>query len=85
MPITKPFDHHYEKYEQWSLENQHIYLSEVAAIHHFMPQIGLGLEIGVGGGQFALPLNFPFGIDPSENMLKLAQQKGIRVVRAVAE
>ena len=85
MPITKPFDQHYDEYEQWFVENQYVYLSEIAAVHNFIPTIGLGLEIGVGSGQFALPLKIPFGIDPSENMLNLAQQKGIIVLKGVAE
>lgn len=85
MPITKPFDQHHDEYEQWFVDNQYVYLSEIAAVRHFMPTTGLGVEIGVGSGQFSLPLKILFGIDPSENMLKLAQQKGIVVVRAVAE
>ena len=85
MPITQPFDQHYDEYEQWFVENQYVYLSEVAAVRHFMPKTGTGVEIGIGSGQFALPLKVPFGIDPSENMSKLAQQKGIIVLRGVAE
>ena len=85
MPITKPFDQHYDEYEQWFVENQYVYLSEIAAIRHFVPKTGLGVEIGVGSGQFALPLEIPIGIDPSENMLNLAQQKGIIVLKGVAE
>lgn len=85
MPITKPFDQHSDEYEQWFIENRYVYLSELAAVRHFMPRSGMGVEIGVGSGQFALPLKIPFDIDPSEMMLKLAQQKGIGVVKAVAE
>ena len=85
MPITKPFDQHYDEYEQWFVENRYVYLSEIAAIRHFVPKTGLGVEIGVGSGQFALPLEIPIGIDPSENMLNLAQQKGIIVLKGVAE
>jgi len=85
MPITKPFDQHSDEYEQWFLENQYVYLSEIAAVRHFLPAMGIGVEIGVGSGQFALPLEIPFGIDPSEKMLNLAQQKGLVVTKAVAE
>jgi SAM-dependent methyltransferase len=85
MPITKPFDQHYDEYEQWFVENRYVYLSEIAAIRHFLPITGLGMEIGVGSGQFARPLKIPFGIDPSENMLKLVQQKGIIILKGVAE
>lgn len=85
MPITKPFDQHSDEYEQWFIENRYVYLSELAAVRHFMPRSGMGVEIGVGSGQFALPLSISFGIEPSENMLKLAQQKGIVALKAVAE
>jgi len=85
MPITKPFDQHYDEYEQWFVENRYVYLSEIAAIRHFVPKTGLGVEIGVGSGQFVLPLEIPIGIDPSKNMLNLAQQKGIIVLKGVAE
>jgi len=86
MPITKPFDLHFDEYEQWFFENRYVYLSELDAVRYFMPRSGgMGLEIGVGSGQFASPLQIPFGIDPSEKMLKLAQQKGLVVTQAVAE
>ena len=85
MPITNPFDLRYNEYEQWFVENRYVYFSEIAALRHFIPPTGIGLEIGVGSGQFALPLKIPFGIDPSENMLNLAQQKRVVVVKAVAE
>ena len=68
MPITEPFDQHSDEYERWFIENRYVYLSEIAAIHHFIPPTGLGVEIGVGSGQFTQPLKIPFGIDPSENM-----------------
>ncbi len=85
MPITKPFDQNIREYEQWFVENRYVYRSEIAAVRHFLPSKGLRLEIGVGSGQFAKPLQIPYGIDPSENMLLLAQQKGIVVIKSVAE
>jgi len=85
MPITKPFDQHYDEYEQWFVKNRNVYLSENAAVRHFIPTTGTGVEIGAGSGQFALPLKSPFGIDPSVNMLNLTQQKGIIVLKGGAE
>lgn len=80
-----PFDQHYHQYEQWFAENQYVYLSEIAAVRHFISSSGLGMEIGVGSGQFASPLNIPFGIDPSEKMLRLAQKKRITILKSVAK
>ncbi len=87
MPKTKPFNLHHAKYEQWFVENRYVYLSEIAAVRHFIPTSAMskGLEIGIGSGQFAHPLKIPFGIDPTDNMLKLAQKKGITILKAVAE
>jgi ubiquinone/menaquinone biosynthesis C-methylase UbiE len=85
MPITEPFDQNCDEYERWFVENRCVYLSELAAVRHFLPVSGKGVEIGAGSGQFALPLEIPIGIDPSEKMLSLAQQKGVVVLKAVAE
>jgi ubiquinone/menaquinone biosynthesis C-methylase UbiE len=43
------------------------------------------VEIGVGSGLFAEPLNIKIGIDPSDAMLKLASERGITVYKGVAE
>ncbi len=45
----------------------------------------MGLEIGVGTGRIASALSIRFGLDPSGNMLKLAQQKNILVVQGFGE
>src|SRR5579863_8743760 len=44
-----------------------------------------GVEIGVGTGRFAQPLHIKFGIEPSENMAQLAEKRGIKVYRTLAE
>jgi len=85
MTKTNPFDQHSSDYDQWFVENPYVYLSEIAAIRHFLPKSGKHIEIGVGSGRFAMPLNISLGIDPSEKMLKLAQQRKINAVKAVAE
>ena len=85
MPKTQPFDQYFSDYENWFIENKYAYLPELAAIHHFLPSIGKGVEIGTGSGQFALPLKIKRGIDPSKSMVNLAKQKGLIVCRAVAE
>lgn len=43
------------------------------------------LEIGVGPGRFAGKLKIDFGVDPSQEMLRKASKRGIKVTRAVAE
>ena len=43
------------------------------------------LEIGVGTGRLAEKLGISFGVDPSEEMLRKAFERGTKVVRAVAK
>lgn len=51
----------------------------------FLPWSRLGVEIGVGSGRFAVPLDIRVGIDPSPRMLAIAAARGIEVVEGVAE
>jgi len=73
------FDRYYKRYDDWYDRNKFAYLSELEAIKKVLPKRGKGLEIGVGTGRFADALGIKFGIDPAENMLKIAKQRGIDV------
>ncbi|MDX9959582.1 MAG: class I SAM-dependent methyltransferase, partial [Spirochaetia bacterium] len=44
-----------------------------------------GMEVGVGSGNFAVPLGIGLGVEPSEEMARKAERQGIRVFRNVAE
>jgi len=79
------FDKYAEKYDQWYKRNKYVYLSELKALKQAVPKSGKGLEIGVGTGRFAKPLGISIGIDPSENMLKIAKKRGINVFVGVGE
>ena len=37
------------------------------------------MEIGVGTGRFAAPLGITIGIDPSKNMIDIAEERGVNV------
>jgi ubiquinone/menaquinone biosynthesis C-methylase UbiE len=71
------FDKYYEKYDAWYDKNRFVYLSELEAIKRVLPKEGKGLEIGVGTGRFAAPLDITMGIDPSRNMLSIAEHRGV--------
>lgn len=75
--ISNFFDRNYKRYDAWYDRNKFAYLSELGALRNVLPKKGKGLEIGVGTGRFAAPLGIRFGIDPSKNMLKIAQKRGI--------
>ena len=85
MPKTGPFDKYPSRYERWFDINKYVYESELEAVRELMPEQGRGIEIGVGSGRFAAPLGISCGVEPSEEMAALAGEKGIEVVRGVAE
>jgi len=85
MPKIEPFERYANKYEDWFENNKFAYESELQAIKEQLPENGEGIEIGVGSGRFAAPLGIALGLDPSKEMRKIAQKKGIEVIDGVAE
>lgn len=79
------FDQNTLEYDQWFDKHSTIYQSEFLAIQQAIPKNKSGIEIGVGTGRFAQPLKIKFGIEPSENMARVAEQREITVYRAFAE
>lgn len=79
------FDRKAPVYDRWFEKHKNLYQSELSAIQKAIPENQTGIEIGVGTGRFAEPLNIQYGIEPSENMAKFAEQRGITVYRAYAE
>jgi len=57
----------------------------VLAVRSFIPQSGVGLELGVGTGRFAVPLGIKVGVELAHAMASFARQRGIRVYEARAE
>lgn len=78
------FDEFTAEYDAWFDKHPAIYQSEVLALKQAVPT-GAGIEIGVGSGRFAEPLNIKYGVEPSVSMAALAIQRGIKVIHAVAE
>ena len=85
MARIEPFEKYSEKYEDWFEKNKFVYESEIQAIKELFPKVKKSIEIGVGSGKFAVPLGIKIGVDPSPRMRKVAEQKGIKVINAVAE
>jgi ubiquinone/menaquinone biosynthesis C-methylase UbiE len=85
MPRIEPFEKYSGKYEDWFERNEFVYKSEIQAIKELFPEVKKGIEIGVGSGRFAVPLGIKVGVDPSPRMREIAQQKGVKVIDAVAE
>ncbi|MBN2030210.1 class I SAM-dependent methyltransferase [bacterium] len=85
MIKTEPFEKYASQYEDWFEKNPFVYQSELRAIKEMLSGKGKGLEIGVGSGRFALPLNIRTGIEPAEKMRRIAQKRGIQVIGSQAE
>ena len=85
-PITLDvFDSYASEFDGWYDRNNFVYLSEVKALRKAVPGKGKGLEIGVVTGRFASKLNISEGIDPSENMLRIAASRGLKITKASGE
>jgi ubiquinone/menaquinone biosynthesis C-methylase UbiE len=74
-----------EEYEKWFIKNKSAYQAELKAVKELFQSENRTLEIGVGTGRFAVPLNIKIGMEPSPAMGIIAQQRGIEVVEGVAE
>ncbi len=83
--MSKVFDVYYKRYDAWYDKNKFAYLSELEALKEVIPEEGKGLEIGVGTGRFAGPLNITIGLDCSKNMLDIAEKRGVNVRWGYAE
>jgi SAM-dependent methyltransferase len=85
---AEEFDAHAAEYDKWfeSAEGSALFASEVGAIlpHAMIPEHPF-LEIGVGTGRFAKELEIDEGIDPSEQMLIFARERGVKAQRAAGE
>lgn len=85
MAKIEPFEKYSNEYEEWFEKNSSIYESELNAIKTFVPEDKYGVEIGVGTGRFAVPLNIKVGVDPSPKLAEIARRKGITVYENSAE
>lgn len=85
MDTSFVFDQHTVEYDQWYERHAALYESELEALRRALPSQGNGVEIGVGTGRFAAPLGINTGVEPAENMAKMAEQRGVKVHRAYAE
>lgn len=85
MAQTDVFDLHVDAYENWFEQHSHAYTSELEAVRGLLPQTGLGVEVGVGTGRFAVPLGVRLGVEPSTAMRRVAEARGVDVLDGTAE
>ncbi len=80
-----PFDTFTDEYENWFIENEILFQSELLALKQVVPIDKTGIEIGVGSGIFAEKLHVTCGVDPSVKILELARRRNSTVCQAAAE
>jgi ubiquinone/menaquinone biosynthesis C-methylase UbiE len=85
MARIKPFERYALEYESWFERNKYAYESELLAVEKAIPEIGEGIEIGVGSGRFAQPFGIRYGLEPSFEMRHFARKRGIKVIDGIAE
>ncbi len=85
MAKTGPFDLHATQYEQWFDDNEYVYKSELEAVRKLIPDMGRGIEVGIGSGRFAIPLDIKEGIEPSDEMRNKARSNGLNAIHGIAE
>ena len=81
------FDSLAESYDAWFEEDgKRIFAIEARAFQEVLTLLPKPwLEVGVGSGRFAQALGIETGIDPSANLLKMAEGRGLTVFRARGE
>lgn len=82
-----PFEAFAEKYDSWfDREGKTIFQTEALAFRQVLPSLPRPwIEIGIGSGRFAEALGIDVGIEPSENLKRMAESRGIRVVKGRGE
>jgi ubiquinone/menaquinone biosynthesis C-methylase UbiE len=84
MLKNKAFVKNTDKYDDWFDKNSNAYISEIKAFQTLSIS-GKSIEIGVGTGKFAIPLNITTGIEPTSQMYEKAVSQGIDIIEAIAE
>ena len=78
-PKASAFDSMALEYNSWfEDEGKSIFATEVQALQQILPLLSMPwLEIGVGSGRFAQALGISIGLDPSNELLKIAKSRGV--------
>ena len=80
------FDKLSEEYDEWFDRHPYAFQSEVEAIRSFLPEgESHGIEVGLGSGRFAQALGIKEGVEQSFALRRLAVNRGVEVMDAVAE
>ncbi len=82
---VRVFEENARKYDEWFERNETLYRSELLALEQAVPADVEAVEVGVGTGRFAQPLNIGYGVEPSGAMAGIAEERGVIVHKGFAE
>jgi SAM-dependent methyltransferase len=85
IPSRRVFEEHAEDYDTWFDDHNNVYQAQMRVLRRAVPGFHRGLEVGVGSGRFAAPLGVKCGIDPAQNLVRMAKRRGVEVARGEAE
>jgi SAM-dependent methyltransferase len=87
QPKIRAFNSLSRVYDAWfEEEGRLIFASEVEALRQALPLLPKPwIEVGVGSGRFAQALGIDIGLDPSSGLLKIARNRGARVLLGQGE
>jgi thiazole biosynthesis enzyme len=79
------FDTSAEDFDVWFSKNQAIFESELLAQRYFIADPEGSLSIGCGTGIFDEQLGITLGVEPSDDMAKIARKRGMKIKVGTAE
>jgi len=79
------FEREAKDFDFWFSKNENVFESEFLAEKMLFPKSNNSLSVGVGSGLFASKLGIKNGVEPSKEMAKLAESRGINVKIGRAE
>jgi hydroxymethylpyrimidine kinase/phosphomethylpyrimidine kinase len=79
------FEESAEDFDSWFDKNRVVFESELLAEKYFLSNPKNSVSVGVGSGLFASRLKIEYGVEPSKEMAKLAEKRGIKVRIGTAE
>ena len=85
IPSRRIFEDHAGDYDRWFDEHNDTYQAQLRMLRKALPDHGRGLEVGIGSGRFAGPLGIEYGLDPSRELLKVAESRGTGIVTGEGE
>ena len=83
--MSEVFKEQANVYDEWFVENDKLYLSELNAVKSVLDKDKAYVEVGVGTGLFASKLGIKRGVEPCDEMAVFARERGVEVEHATAE